>query len=145
MRRIALVSCGAAKLDHAAPARELYTSNLFRLAAAYADRHFDRWWVISAFYGLLSPDRIVAPYDVSLEDYSPKGREGWGRWVAAAAVTCDRDAAFTLLAGGHYRVLAEELRGGVYRARGPVHEPLRGLAIGKRMQWLKRELQAVSA
>jgi hypothetical protein len=53
-------------------------------------------------------------------------------------------AHFTLLAGGHYRCLANLMRWSTHPAvnfhRG-VEEALVGLAIGQRMAWLKQQLE----
>jgi len=61
-----LVGCGARKLAHAAPAKDLYTGPLFRAARAYAEAHADAWYVLSAKYGLVHPDRVIEPYNVYL-------------------------------------------------------------------------------
>lgn len=65
--RIALVACCGRKLTAAAPAKELYISPLFKKARAYCERHYPRWFILSAVHGLLSPEDIIAPYDVKLD------------------------------------------------------------------------------
>lgn len=40
---VGLVGCASQKLRRPAPARELYVSQLFRKAFAYAELTFDRW------------------------------------------------------------------------------------------------------
>jgi hypothetical protein len=155
-RRIALVSCGASKLDRPAPARELYTSNLFRLSAAYAERFFDAWYVLSAFHDLVDPDTELRPYDRSLRDMRMNEREGWGHRVASRLAhaepgvraskrpgsgrligerhgSYDATTSITLLGGSVY---ADAM--GFYVA---CEQPLAGLSIGKRMQSLKRALE----
>jgi hypothetical protein len=79
--RIALVACCGRKLDRAAPAAELYTSPLFRKAAAYA-RTFDGWYILSAKYGLVRPDAVIEPYDCTLLCMRAADRLAWGRKVA---------------------------------------------------------------
>jgi hypothetical protein len=75
LTHVALVSCGSRKLEHPAPARELCTSNLFRLAAVYAERYFDRWYIVSALHSLLTPEQVVAPYEFSLATLRMRERE----------------------------------------------------------------------
>jgi hypothetical protein len=82
-RRIVLVGCGAKKLEHPAAARELYTSNLFRLSAQYAEERFDAWYILSGAHGLVEPDRELGPYDWSLRELRVSEREGWGARAAA--------------------------------------------------------------
>jgi len=79
---IALVGCGKAKLDHPAPARELYTGNLFKAAFAYCEARYTQVLIISAYHGLLHPDAIIAPYDTAMTDLSNDQRVQWGRRVA---------------------------------------------------------------
>lgn len=51
--RLAIVACSASKLAHAAPARELYTGALFKLARELAETVADRWVILSAKHGAL--------------------------------------------------------------------------------------------
>jgi hypothetical protein len=149
--RIALVSCGKAKLDCPAPAGELYTSNLFRLSAAWAEAFCDGWFVVSAQHGLVEPGRVIAPYESSLAEMRTREREAWCFRVLGALAPRG-PLSVVLLAGGHYRELAALVRWswgpGVNFHRGvfvDVEEPLEGLGIGERLGWLKRELEAVPA
>jgi len=149
-RRVALIACGKAKRQHAAPARELYTSNLFRLSVRWAERYCDDFYVVSAFHGLLDPDTELAPYDRSLADMRQRERDAWADRVTTSFAARERGATVVLLAGGHYRRLAEVMRWSMHPAvnfcRGAVaavEEPLEGLGIGKRLQWLKGELGVV--
>lgn len=151
VRRVALVGCGKAKLDQAAPARELYTSNLFKLSARYAQEAFDGWYVVSALHGLVEPERVVAPYDFSLAEMRVPERESWAARVASLLCRRERGAHFTLLAGGHYRYLSGYLRwtmvdgyiGPLRGAVAGVDEPLEGLGIGLRMAALKYDLARI--
>lgn len=146
-RRVALVGCGKAKLDHEAPARELYTSNLFRLSVAWAERHCDAWYVVSALHGLVEPDELLRPYDFSLADMRVGELEAWTRRVLMRLSDRERAADVVLLAGGRYGALAGHLRWSMHPAvdfcRGTVasvEEPLTGLGIGQRLGWLKRQV-----
>lgn len=71
-RVIMVIPCGAAKLDHAAPAAELYTSSAFRAALAAAlnqvDGNRDQVLIMSALHGLVGLDEVLEPYDVKMGD-----------------------------------------------------------------------------
>lgn len=83
-RTIALVACGKAKLDRAAPARDLYIGNLFRAARAHVEAaSYDTWYILSAKHHLVHPDTVIAPYDYRLPKRASV-REAWAR-----AVDCD--------------------------------------------------------
>jgi hypothetical protein len=84
MSDLGLVGCSQRKLRHTAPARELYTSPLFRLASRYCDATYDRWLVLSARHGLIDPEQILAPYDANLNRLDRAGRDEWARLVLHA-------------------------------------------------------------
>lgn len=63
---IVVVQCGAKKVDHPAPARDLYCGNLFRKLRQAAERIGDAWYIASAKHGLIEPVRLVVPYDATL-------------------------------------------------------------------------------
>jgi len=67
--RIALVSCVKQKCASAAPARDLYLSQLFRGLRQYAETHSDRWYILSAEYGVLSPGQVIEPYGSYLNSF----------------------------------------------------------------------------
>jgi hypothetical protein len=83
-RRVALISCGKNKLEHAAPARQLYTGTQFRLALQVASCLFGEVLVLSAKYGLVGLEDVLEPYELSMRDVAPEEREPWGRNVVAA-------------------------------------------------------------
>lgn len=130
--RIGLVACSATKLPQAAPAQELYASDLFRKAAAYASRNYDRWMILSAQHHLVDPEQWLAPYDLTLTRLARCDRRLWGHHVALqlAARGFDRPGVtFFFHAGEAYR---QEL---VYRLRARVVVPLEGLRIGEQLAW----------
>lgn len=67
---IVVIACGAAKLDRAAPAAELYTSSHFalmlRAARRIAEEKAGRVLILSALHGLVECDRELAPYDLKM-------------------------------------------------------------------------------
>jgi hypothetical protein len=81
---IGLVGCVKTKRDHAAPARDLYISPLFRGRRAYVERTCARWFILSAKHGLVEPDTLLEPYDVTLDSASPRERRAWSVGVLEA-------------------------------------------------------------
>lgn len=67
-RRAALVGCGDSKNDGPLPAREKYRSTYFGLKRDFAEDLCERWWILSAKFGLLDPDRVIDDYNVSITD-----------------------------------------------------------------------------
>jgi hypothetical protein len=58
-------------------------SALFAGRRGYAERTRLPWYLLSSKYGLLSPEDMIGPYDVSLADESRDYRRAWGQFVAA--------------------------------------------------------------
>jgi hypothetical protein len=131
MTRIGLVACGKGKLDRPAPARELYNGALFRKASAYCEATYDRWLILSAKHGLIDPETVVEPYDLSLSHLDHAGRRAWAERVVAELRRRNLlDAEFYLHAGEKYARPLEPLLGATNR-------PLRGLGIGRQLAWYR--------
>jgi hypothetical protein len=80
---IGLVACSRTEADRPLPPRELYTSPLFRAACSYAECCYGpgQWFILSAHYGLVDPDQVLAPYNVSLHQLTACQRESWGNRI----------------------------------------------------------------
>lgn len=63
---LVVIPCGGAKLDHAAPAAELYTGGYFRACLAYGRAYGERVLILSALHGLIELDRVVEPYELRM-------------------------------------------------------------------------------
>lgn len=75
---IAVIGCGAEKLPHAAPARDLYTGPIFRARLALAEAHgAHAIFVASALHGLIPITDIIEPYERSLASSSKPYRDAW--------------------------------------------------------------------
>ena len=133
MATVVLISCVKRKLDHAAPAKDLYTSPLFRLSWKYAQtRNPDKIFILSAKYHLLNSEKVVEPYDQTLNRMNSQDRKEWSAKVLKElrVNTDTKNDRFVLLAGRSYlRYIEDEI----------VHkeEPLKGLSFGRRISRLK--------
>jgi len=130
---VGLVSCGKSKLDHPAPAKELYTSTLFRAARQDAERCCDDWVILSAGHGVLLPEQIVAPYERAMEQLSLSEKEQWGRTVSSFLTQHYRglDVRYEGLAGSEY----------LDYLLWDVERPLHGYGIGLRIKRLQEMLR----
>lgn len=70
MRHIVVIPCGGAKLNHPAPAAELYTGSMFQdaLRTARMLTSDSDIFILSARYGLVTLDQILEPYDIKMGD-----------------------------------------------------------------------------
>lgn len=120
------------------PAQWLYRSFWFQLARIYATQRADQdhWRILSAKHGLVTPYRLIEPYDLSLADTSLQSRKEWAEMVAHDLIEIlEPQETVTILAGTLYRRNLTPL---LLKANHPVDIPMKGLAIGKQLQWLKR-------
>lgn len=78
MNRLVVISCGSKKLEHAAPAAELYTGHLFRSQLAWARSVVPdaAIRILSARHGLVRLDTVLAPYDTRLGHPDSISRDG---------------------------------------------------------------------
>jgi len=131
VRDIVLVQCVSKKQRAPAPARELYTSQLFQAQRRYAEAIGDNWFILSAEHGLVSPYTKVAPYDTHISDVDV---EMWADSVVSEL--CPVSQPDRITAGATYAdPLVPELE-----ARGvEVIEPFRGEGIGTRMQSMNQQ------
>ena len=138
-RAIALVSCVAEKLDHSAPAKNLYTSQLFIKAKRYIEAKGYSWAILSALHGLVEPDQLVAPYEYTLNRMDIKSRRLW-------AIKVHQQIKEMLPTGGLIRVFAGEayrqfliplLKQDGYM----IEVPLEGLKIGEQLAWYIRRTE----
>ena len=93
------------------------------------------WFIVSAKHGLVDPDRVVAPYDITLRDISAAERAAFGmrviRDLAHEAGPLQR-VVVEVHAG---RVYVEALRAPLRKVGARLHWPVKGLGIGRQLQW----------
>ena len=135
---IYLVACVDKK--HLVPmkARDLYTSPWFAKASELADRRAVGWFILSAKHGLLEPDRVIEPYDLSLRSTTTTGRRIWAEGVLRSLLPRLKgsdDVVF--LAGIAYR---ENLVSPIREHGCRVEIPMEGLRIGEQLNWLNEQL-----
>lgn len=137
--RIGLVGCVKTKLSREAPAQDLYVSDLFRGRRSHVERTCDRWYILSAKHHLLRPEEVIAPYDLTLVDFTDAERRRWSQRVLeelAAELGTLSGYEFELHAGDEYRSYG--LRDGLDRAGALSVYPVAGLRIGDQLEYYSR-------
>lgn len=133
--KIALIACVKTKLGHPAPAKDLYTSQLFTGCRAYAEQHADRFLILSALHGVIDPDTVVEPYNVTLSGSRKTVQRTWAKMVAGQLATILQPGdELIVLAGLDYRA---ELLPMITHLVASVTVPLAGLEIGQQLAFLK--------
>ena len=92
------------------------------------------WFVLSAEYGLVHPDEMIEPYEMTLDTMGAAERRNWSRRVQKQMDERMPDASrIVVLAGQPYReLLMDYLR----RRAATVHVPLADMRNGPQLSWL---------
>lgn len=138
-KTIVLVACVKEKDSKPRPAQELYVSSLFQKASAYARRLGDEWYILSARYGLIEPEEVIAPYDQTLKTMTRPAQQEWAQKVLGSLRSVlNRGDRVVILAGQAYRAnLIEPIR----QMGCTIEVPMEGLMFGQQLQWLTRQLE----
>jgi Family of unknown function (DUF6884) len=98
-----LVSCVSQKRERECAARDLYVSDWFYKARRYAERSGYALFILSAEYGLVAPDRVIAPYERTLNTMRVADRRAWVERVAKHLEEIPDLTHVVFLAGERYR------------------------------------------
>ena len=140
MRSIYIVACSKEKKQCEAPAKDLYISKRFKLARESAEAYADWWFILSAKYGLLEPDRVIAPYDQFLPDIDGCARKEWSRTVQQKLEPfLDKQTHVVCLGDEDY---FREISDWLVNRETSVFVPFRHLPADARIPWLQQIQQA---
>jgi cytoplasmic iron level regulating protein YaaA (DUF328/UPF0246 family) len=132
MSNIILLGCSSKKKTHSAKAIDLYLGAMFKKSISWAIRKYGtgtKFLILSAKYGVLEPNMIVAPYDESLNSMTRGERKAWAVNCRETLSGMRPGAKFIVMAGKNY---AEAVNG------LDAEFPLRGMSIGVALSWLGR-------
>ena len=134
-----LVSCVNKKAPTPRKAKDLYDSPWFGKAKTYVESTKQRWFILSAKYGLVEPNCEIDPYDRSLNSMPIEERKEWAEDVSneLRLHIADIDTIY-ILAGQRYReFLVPKLRD--YDDVN-ICVPMEGLRIGEQLRWLDERI-----
>ncbi len=135
-RRIGLVGCVKKKTVVPRAAKDLYLSALFLGRRSFVERSCGEWWILSAKHGLVHPDEVLAPYDVTLKDASRPARKDWSEQLLSTIdkrIRPEPDDVFEIHAGAEYREFG--LTAGLLARGCLIENPTEGLGLGKQLQF----------
>ena len=127
MKPLYLISCSASKMNTSAPARNLYTGQLFQLSMRVAELAKGDVLILSAKHHVVSPDEILSHYECEMPR-TKSARAEWAKKTASMLVPF-RNRPTIVLAGKFY---ADATIGFTNKKT-----PLAGLGIGHQLQYLK--------
>jgi hypothetical protein len=140
MKKIVLLACVNTKASSPQPAEKLYISPLFKKTLRYGKSlKPDGMYILSAKHYLLPLNKVIAPYNLTLNDMGADEVRAWSeqiiKMLQAKGYDLDKDH-FIFLAGDKYRK---------YLVPHMTHhsEPLEGLRIGEQMSWLDKQFKKI--
>lgn len=128
---IGLVSCGKQKRNTPCCAKDMYTGTYFLLSRRYVTTRTLVWGILSAKYGLLNPDDLIAPYDLTLSKVTIGERRCWCDRVKQQIETLFGRPEIIFVGGGLYLEALNTFN---------VVAPFSGLPIGKQMKAINHAL-----
>ena len=134
--KIALVSCSKLKQSYSCLAEEMYSkSSLFKKATSFVKNNYTRWFILSAKYGLLQPEDIIDPYNISLNKFEKNELILWSDSVFIKILDL-YPTEIDFYAGNNYRkYLIPKLQD-----KGIVCSvPLTGMGIGEQLRFYNEQ------
>lgn len=132
--QIALIACCGEKKQESCKAEDIYKSPLFLLSKTWVKKRNLKWMILSAKHGLLNPDKIIDPYNLSLNNFKKDDLKKWDLMVQSQIKkTFLVPPFFVILAGHKYQ--------GPFKKFNYV-DVLKSLGIGQRLKFLKENINA---
>jgi hypothetical protein len=137
-KRVGLVGCVKAKATTSRQACDLYVSTLFRSRRLHVEDSCDEWWILSAEHGLVHPNQILEPYDLSMHQLSSDMRREWSAKVLRSLQNkcgITEGDIFEIHAGYEYRNFG--LKDGLLDMGAIIDIPVEGMKFGLQLNFYK--------
>ena len=133
---IVFISCVKTKLPYEEMAKNLYCSNYFKTCYKYAQflnpAHI---YILSAKYGLLEPEDVICPYEMTLNNFSLEQKKEWAKFVKAQMKdkNIDFNQKAIFLCGNNYSVFLKQ-------AFVEYETPLCNMGFGKQIKYMNEQM-----
>jgi hypothetical protein len=144
MAKIVLLSCTKSKLDHRAPAQELYSASpMFRKTLEYGKSlQPDKMFILSAKHHLVPLNKELDPYDKTLKEMPKDEKEKWGeetvKQMKSYGLNLNKDK-FIFLTGSEYLKPFKQ-----YIPEENLETPMEGRRLGERLKWLNSQINKIN-
>ena len=137
-KTVALVACVQKKSESPMPAGSLHHSTWFTKATQYAHQTADEWYILSPKYGLLSPYKVMPPYEESLYQMSVRERKAWAEHVVADLIELLSPGDLVVFLAGkrYWEFILQPLK----QMGCQVEIPMKGMKLGTQLNWLSVQL-----
>lgn len=144
MAKIVLLSCTKSKLDHRAPAQELYSASpMFKKTLEYGKSlQPDKMFILSAKHHLVPLNKELEPYDKTLKEMPADEKEKWGdetvKQMKSHGLNLNKDK-FIFLTGSEYMKPLTK-----YIPDSNIEKPMEGRRMGERLKWLNTQISKLN-
>jgi hypothetical protein len=132
-----LISCSKSKGGHRDAARNMYVSPLYRKSVLLTEKWGLTFSILSAKHGLLDPDQVIEPYDLTLKGATKQVKREWAEKVDTQ-IRNMTDRNLVILAGDDY--FAPLIDAGKEHPLSYL-APMQGLSLGNRLTFLNEALR----
>lgn len=131
---MAIIGCSKLKLCGQYEAQFLYSKSvLFKKTLEYCkSQNFDKIMILSAKYGIINLDELITNYDETLKDKTESSQLNWIENVISKLKKINIKKLYFYCGNAYIRPIYKSL----LKNNFIVYEPLKGLGIGKRIQYL---------
>ncbi|KZE64638.1 hypothetical protein AWM68_10885 [Fictibacillus phosphorivorans] len=133
-RKIGLLATARKKASNPSAAIDLYISPLFVKSVQYAQQHYDDFYFFSAKEGLLTRDKYIEPYNVSIKNFSASEKREWAQKVIQDLEHYHKPSQCKIFIHGGW-VYREFLQPELEKAGFQFEVPLEGYSIGNQLKW----------
>lgn len=133
-RKIGLLATARKKASNPSAAIDLYISPLFVKSVQYAQQHYDDFYFFSAKEGLLTKDKYIEPYNVSIKNFSASEKREWAQKVIRDLEQYHKPSQCKIFIHGGW-VYREYLQPELEKAGFQFEVPLEGYSIGNQLKW----------
>lgn len=109
---IVFIGCGATKMKTACKARKMYVGNYVQLCLAYAQTFTtqDNIYILSAKYGVLPLEKVIEPYNKTLNNMNIEEKQDWKNMVIKQLeeMNINKDTEVVFICGTNYYTLLED-------------------------------------
>lgn len=135
MKNICFVGCTKSKQNYECSAKEMYSKSVyFNKQLKYIDFMYNcEYYILSAKYGLLSPDTKIQPYDLSLNYMST---EEYNKWVDIVSKEIIENIDINNV--NAIFLCGKKYRGKLMNLFKNYEEPFKSLGIGQQMKKMNK-------
>ena len=133
---IAFISCVKEKRIGKYKAKDLYTSDFFRKSFGYCNSKYNKFFILSAKYGLLELEEEIENYEMTLNDFSKVEKIEWSVMVCEQMENKfdDSDDLYFYVGNNYREHLLPLLNNNCF-------VPLEGKGIGEQLQYFKNNTE----